>query len=111
MAEFQVTNTVAEEWTYRAHPKDAAGLDASGVTLVAIVVSGDGSVVQDPASPLDVRLLSGPAVGGTTVFSITGVGNVAPDLPADTVTMSQTALPVPPAASLGGELIGPNPQP
>jgi len=110
LAEFFVSNTVAEEWTYRAHPKDAAGLAVSGVTLIATVVSGDGVVVQDPGTPLDVRLLSGPTVSGLSVFQITGVGNVVSGIESDTITMTQLAVPPPPASDLGAELIGPNPQ-
>lgn len=110
---FEVTNTIRQEWLYRAHPKDANDLPADGVVLIASVVSGDGSVVQDPASPLDVRLLSGPTVGGVTVFSVKAAGNVVPGLE-DIIVMNQTDVPVPPpppAASLGAELIGPSEQP
>jgi hypothetical protein len=114
LADFQVQNTVAEEWTYRAHPKDSLGQDVvSGVALVATVVSGDGSVVQNPVAPFDVRILSGPAIGGITVFQIALVGNVVPGILPDTVTMTQLAVPPPPpgpAATSGAELIGPNPQ-
>lgn len=110
---FEVTNTVREEWVYRAHPKDAQGQDSPNVTLIASVVSGDGSVVQDPAAPLDVVLRAGPTVDGITIFSVTAAGNVAPGVPVDIITMTQTAEPPPPpgpAASIGAELIGPRPQ-
>ena len=84
----ELTITSEQKVTVTANPVTAAGNPAPiDGALVVTVVSGDATVVQDPATPLSFTLVSG--VAGDSVCAVngdadpgTGVQNLS-----DTVTL------------------------
>ena len=81
-----VTCTDAQKITVTATPVTAGGKPATlDGALVVTVQSGDGTVEQDPASPLSFKAVSGDAPG-TTVYLVTADA----DLGAGVITIQDT---------------------
>lgn len=100
---FAVTSDASQKVSgITANPTDASGKPAAVDGALRItIVSGDATVVQDPATPLSFDVVSGTV--GDTVYHVEadadlGAGVV---LIGDDVTYTVTAVPVPQATALG----------
>lgn len=72
--------------TAQGHPANIDG------ALVVTVVSGDGTVLQDPAAPLTFTCVSG-TLAGDTVYSVSGDTDLGAGVQtiSDTVTLTVTS--------------------
>ena len=104
----ELTFTSEQKVTVTANPVTAAGNPAPiDGGLVVAVVSGDGTAVQDPATPLSVTLVSGTK--GDTVYSVSG--DADPGTGVQTLTELVTVHVVDPfAASFGLTAGAPEPK-
>lgn len=101
---FAVTSDNTQKVTgITAAPTSANGAAAPvDGPLRITITSGDGTVVQDPATPLSFDVISGTAVGDT-VYHIEADADMGAGvtLIADDVTYTVTAPPIPQATALG----------
>jgi len=89
--------------------------------LQVAIISGDGTVFQDPATPLSFVVRSGTAVvdpndptgaAGQTVYRVTADVRVGPDVSniTEDVVLSVTAVPLPEATTFGLQVSAPRPK-
>lgn len=85
--------TNEEKVTVTAKPQSASGNPAPiDGALVVTVVSGDGTVEQDPAAPLVFKAVSGPSAS-VTVYDVAGDADMGAGVVTihDTVTLTVTS--------------------
>jgi hypothetical protein len=82
-----------EKITVNARPQSSSGKPATiDGALTVTVVSGDGTVEQDPATPLSFKAVSGDALADT-VYDVAGDADMGAGVVTihDTVTLSVTS--------------------
>lgn len=88
-----ITCTNDEQVTVNAKPQTSTGRPAViDGALTVTVLSGDGTVLQDPASPLSFKAVSG-AAAADTVYDVSGDTDIGSGVVTihDTVTLTVTS--------------------
>lgn len=89
----EISSTNEEKTTVTASPQTSAGRPATiDGAIVVTVLSGDGTVEQDPATPLAFKAVSGDAAADT-VYDVAGDADLGGGVVTihDTVTLHVTS--------------------